>query len=536
MKKLFALLPLAAFALTLSLSHNTHVEVVNAEDDDVVTMTAQTFLKNIWNSDGEADAGFFKYYVGHGSLSVGEGDKHGYYPMTKSLDSEGNFTGRVSTIDWGAQRYNSEDDDRIQLKIRTSAPISLSVTGLENPTGWCDGGECELSYYAIQGEDVNNGKWYTADKKVSMNTSSTTANELNYQVSLGAGDTFVMEFGFRWGGIRNWANAGTGISFSITKQASEFTLYYSEMVTAVATKGDDVDDVVAPFASYGFYHGNLRNSSIEKMTSDAENHLVGDYVQTYHYGAEFHNNDSLIVKIVASEHMVLNIQRLEKGTEWLAGCYLRYWVNTTEVMTQEFDSEPDASVFDAYIVLNTNDVFYMEVGFPWGDTRKMNMLNDGDIRKSLPQFNGYGTVNSEFLTNAKDASTTVASAIVCYNGTQNPTLDGYTWDQLSDLYNGLDEKAKALMSQGTYTIENGSAIATNGTSQEVANAVAKYDQLVAKYSYSDFMGRNPQIVTGLNSVSMNGDSSTMIIIICISASALAVLTSICVIRKKRHCK
>ncbi len=536
MKKAFLIAPILACSLALAVSINTRVEVVNADDSGSTTMTLQAVLKSVWNGNGEADFGSFKAYVGHGTLSTS--DAPGYAAMTKSDSSEGDFNGSGASVDWGGQRLITDDDDRVQIKFRLSKGMTINVSGLENPEGWMGEDGCQINYFAVYGGDIKNGNWYTALKTVSMFVGTTVSTDIDYQTTLNGGDTFVLEWGYQYKSSRNWSNAGTGVQFSFTPAASIKTLYYSDMVSAVSSAGDDVI-TDAPFASYGFYHGNLRNHSIEKMTSDAENHLVGDYVQTYHYGATFNNNDSLIIKIVASEHMVLNIQRLEKGTEWLAGCYLRYWVNTTEVMTQEFDSEPDASVFNTYIVLNTNDVFYMEVGFQWDEKpRSMNMLNGGDIKTSLPQFNGYGTANSEFLTNAKDASTTVASAIVCYGGTQNPTLDGYTWDQLGDLYNGLDEKAKALMSQGTYTIENGSAFATNGTSQEVANAVAKYDQLVVKYSYSDFMGRNPQIDTGLNLVSMKGDSSStttisIIVVVCVTSITLV---GICLIRKRKLVK
>lgn len=534
MKKAFLFAPILACSLALAVSTNTRVEVAKADDSGSTTMTLQWILKSVWNGNGEADYGSFKAYVGHGTLSTSGAP--GYAAMTKSDSLEGDFVGSGASVDWGGQRLFSDGDDRVQIKFRLSKGMTINVSGLANPEGYMEAGDgSQINYFAEYGGDIINGKYYTALKTVSMAVGTTVSTDIDYQTTLNGGDTFVLEWGRQWPDSRNWSNAGTGVQFSFTPAASIKTLYYSDMVSAVSSAGDDVI-TDAPFASYGFYHGYLRNHSIEKMTSDAENHLVGGYVQTYHYGATFHNNDSLIVKIVASEHMVLNIQRLEKGTEWLDGCYLRYWVNTTEVMNQKFDSEPDASVFDAYIVLNTNDVFYMEVGFPWDNTRSMNMLNGGDMKTSLPQFNGYGTVNSEFLTNAKDASTTVASAIVCYNGTQNPTLDGYTWDQLGDLYNGLDEKAKALMSQGTYTIENGSAVATNGTSQEVANAVAKYDQLVAKYSYSDFMGRNPQIATGLNLVFMNGDSPTTIaIIIALCATSIA-LVGFCLIRKRKLAK
>ena len=48
---------------------------------------------------------------------------------------------------------------------------------------------------------------------------------------------------------------------------------------------------------------------------------------------------------------------------------------------------------------------------------------------------------------------------------------------------------KNLLKNATYTVSNSVVTPTNGTNQNIALAMSKYDIIVGKYSYTDFISR-----------------------------------------------
>jgi len=112
------------------------------------------------------------------------------------------------------------------------------------------------------------------------------------------------------------------------------------------------------------------------------------------------------------------------------------------------------------------------------------------------------------LQKAQKYAVTLSNSIVCYSGEQTPSISGTTWASLATAYSALSSEVKAIFVAADYTVSGTEVTPIGETDQVVANAVAKYDQLVVRYSstYNNFMDRelaslrNPasQIIEGIN--------------------------------------
>lgn len=106
-------------------------------------------------------------------------------------------------------------------------------------------------------------------------------------------------------------------------------------------------------------------------------------------------------------------------------------------------------------------------------------------------------------------------------GATAPTFSR-TWQDLTDMFNALPEAEQGELTGAT----------ADPSGNVITQAVARYDMVVGKYGYTDFMGRNP--ASGANRMTMvvNNNTATIIIIaVVISASALAAFF---ILRKKKE--
>ena len=106
-------------------------------------------------------------------------------------------------------------------------------------------------------------------------------------------------------------------------------------------------------------------------------------------------------------------------------------------------------------------------------------------------------------------------------GATAPTFSR-TWQDLTDMFNALPEAEQGELTGAT----------ADPSGNVITQAVARYDMVVGKYGYTDFMGRNP--ASGANRMTMvvNNNTATIIIIaVVISASALATFF---ILRKKKE--
>lgn len=145
------------------------------------------------------------------------------------------------------------------------------------------------------------------------------------------------------------------------------------------------------------------------------------------------------------------------------------------------------------------------------------------------------TAKDDSLQKAQEYAVKLINSITCYNGEKIPTLNGTSWNMLSEEYGDLSSNVKTIFVEADYIISGSTVIPGETTNEVIANAVAKYDQLVSKYSatYSNFMNRN----IADNSISINDrmtQESTAVIIVLIIISILSVGSYFYINKRKKY--
>ena len=527
-----------ALGVGIAASTRTEGEAIT-KAETVTNMTMKDLLTGAWNNDGVYSSDLLDCFIGHGTLSTS--GSPGYAPMTKSNTNPGDFNGTEGKgfIDWAGNEFNSQSDDRIMLKFQAIKPVKIDIGATAAPAGWMDASDTvQLNYYKLD-NDVVNGRWYTADKSISMVTGTTTAEDIAYSVTLDVGQFFIFEYGRQFDGSRTWQHVGETVNFSFTRDEipCHNQLYFADIVTNFTQAGEEVL-THGPLSSYGVYHGNVESGTVTEFDTIENQHLASSNVQCWNYGATFKSNDSLVFAFEADEHLIFHVSREFAGTEWLAGAYLKYWRNSDLLMSKTFSSfeEPAPSEFEFYGTLDEGDVFYFEIGFQWSDNiRKINMLNDGDIHTSLPRFDFIGTEYNEDLETAKTFGTTLYNSIKCYHGAQIPTIEGTTWDSLKAAFEALNPSVKALLRGGHYTVSNEEAVPLGDTPLEIAKGLARYDQLVAIYSFEDFIDRHPTTeLFGINQINLPSNNNVLFLVVGIVG--VSALCAVLIFNKKKHSK
>ena len=157
----------------------------------------------------------------------------------------------------------------------------------------------------------------------------------------------------------------------------------------------------------------------------------------------------------------------------------------------------------------------------------------------------------EIYITAEGFASLLSSKITCnVEGGSEPTyITGYSWSMLETIYNYLDADETTILKNASYT-KSGSGSSTeieptSGTTQSVADAVAKYDYIVGKYNptlsstsaYKDFIGRSPEpIVSGrivLNPFGLSEGNPTAIIVI-VSVIGVSALGGFFFLRKRKE--
>lgn len=535
MKKQILFLSILSSLFLLGNAKSTPTEAKLAKAANEINMSGQQLFKNVWNNDGVVSTSYFSYDVGYGTLTTG--DKPGYHSMAKA-EGEGNFAnGSGAKVYENGSFLASSKDNRVMIKVTALAEMNLSFSVSADPNGWMDAADLvQMNYFIISGEIKNT--WYSGSEKVktvSMVNGTTKKEDLSFSTTLKAGDNFILEYGRQYEGERTyqWFGPCSSFSFSQVEKASETTLYYSKMVGEVSNNsGKDVTSY-APFTSYGFYHGNLSNGEINSFDNVSNNKLTSDNVTFENWQVSFSKNDRAIIKFVASEYMIFKMNREVKGDEFLANTDLRIYLNMKKIYDVNFTSEPSAEQIAFSMVASQGDIIYVEFGFQWDDTRSMKMLNGGDILTSLPKFSGYGLTYSQYLKDAQDFANTYKDVILCYNGERTPEINGMEWANIKESYSSLSDEAKLILKFANFSVDGDTVLSNDDTDLDVAAFVAKYDQLVIKYSFEDFIGRAPKASNSLSKQFniLNSDSLVLLTV------AISLTTLIClafVAKKKLH--
>lgn len=535
MKKQILFLSILSSLFLLGNAKSTPTEAKLAKAANEINMSGQQLFKNVWNNDGVVSTSYFSYEVGCGTLTTS--GTPNYRSMAKA-EGEGNFAnGSGARVFENGSYLGSSNDNRVMIKVTALAEMNLSFSVSADPAGWMDAGDgVKMNYFVISG-DVKD-TWYTGSelvKTVSMINGTTKKEDLSFSTTLKSGDNFILEYGRQWEGERTyqWFGPCSSFSFSQIEKASETTLYYSKMVGEVSNNsGEDVTST-APFMSYGFYHGNLSNGEINSFENVSNNKLASDNVTIENWQVSFCKNDRAIIKFVASEYMVFKMNREVKGGEFLMNSDLRVYLNNKKIYDVKFTSEPAAEEIAFSMVASQGDIIYVEFGFQWDDTRSMKMLTGGDILTSLPKFSGYGLTYSQYLKDAQDFAKTYKDIIVCYNGEKTPEINGMEWSNIKESYSSLSDEAKLILKFANFSVDGDTVLSDDDTDLDVAAFMAKYDQLVIKYAFEDFIGRAPKANTSL-SKQFNILNSDSLVLLTVAISLTALICLAFVAKKKLH--
>ena len=128
------------------------------------------------------------------------------------------------------------------------------------------------------------------------------------------------------------------------------------------------------------------------------------------------------------------------------------------------------------------------------------------------------------------------------SGEDGPSFtSGHDWTTMNSFYNGLDAEEQGKLHDATFTVTGSGTStvvsATGETSQSVAEAIARYDYIIAKYGtseYSNFIGRTVNKLAPARIVgeSMSSSSSTIVIVV-VALTSITSIGVLLVIKRKR---
>lgn len=121
-------------------------------------------------------------------------------------------------------------------------------------------------------------------------------------------------------------------------------------------------------------------------------------------------------------------------------------------------------------------------------------------------------------TFAKNSNDLLAEECANLNVTQE------TWDVINDAYNELTSEQQEILKQTD----------VSDVYTEIEQFVERYEYIVNKYSYTNFLDRSLESLSNVNSFNFIDDNSNTIIIALIGISAIALLITLLVISKKKQ--
>ena len=122
-------------------------------------------------------------------------------------------------------------------------------------------------------------------------------------------------------------------------------------------------------------------------------------------------------------------------------------------------------------------------------------------------------------------------------GNNKPTFSK-TWDELKLAYNALSDEQKALLINAKYEY-NGEVTALEGTTQIVAEAMAKYDYIISKYGTTEYenfiVGRNIIVERlSINKTTYNAENNSVLVISLCSIGFICVSCLYLINRKRKQ--
>ena len=135
----------------------------------------------------------------------------------------------------------------------------------------------------------------------------------------------------------------------------------------------------------------------------------------------------------------------------------------------------------------------------------------------------------DFITKDGEGTKSFAPLLNSYikcdaSGESAPTYSGFSWNLFESVYSKFSANDKTAFKDAT----------ANKGGTAIQQFVARYDYIVGKYGYSDFINRNPAPILGANIYSdINSSKNGTIVIVVIAAISALAFTTLLVIKKKR---
>ena len=108
-------------------------------------------------------------------------------------------------------------------------------------------------------------------------------------------------------------------------------------------------------------------------------------------------------------------------------------------------------------------------------------------------------------------------------GTSAPTFSGFSWAQFGLVFSKFCSTDKTAYTEAT----------ANSSGTAIQQFVARYDYIVGKYHYTDFLSRNPANISGRVDLNNSIDTSSIVVTVVAISSLSFVFIGFVLFRKKR---
>ena len=153
-----------------------------------------------------------------------------------------------------------------------------------------------------------------------------------------------------------------------------------------------------------------------------------------------------------------------------------------------------------------------------GNTITMILVRCDYINGNTTKIEGCGVI---ILSCSGYAKIFLQSMTCDATGATAPTFSR-TWQDLSDMFDSLPEAEQGELTGAT----------ADPSGNVITQAVARYDMVVGKYGYTDFMGRNP--ASGANRMKTVINDNSVVIITIVAVISAAALATFFILRKKKE--
>ena len=307
-------------------------------------------------------------------------------------------------------------------------------------------------------------------------------------------------------------------NYTVTVTYSEKTATYDITVNAVIPP--------TPVGDYSLTSGSPYINGIGyKMyfVNSSTYYYTGSFTSSGYYGAASTNYNSAVDVYFEESGNGQNLYYLSNNGSTknylkviLSGTYYNFGVSTTAPETKWIYQTTDtynALTFDMGGVPYTFGSFSNKYEFR---PTNLNQHPDNFLMDFITK-DGEGTKSFAPLLN---------SYIKCdASGESAPKFSGFSWNLFESVYSKFSANDKTAYKDATANKE--------GTA--IQQFVARYDYIVGKYGYSDFISRNPVTILGANIYSAinSSENGTMLIVVAIAAISALAFTTLLVIKKKR---